>query len=378
MLDQCVDLVQLGHDVTLGYIAPGDLLDRYHEGGVRTIRLGDYTVDRAAPVGSALRLTRGLARALAVPADVVVANAYHSTMFAGAVARARRLPLVCHLRLFPPIEFCGQWRIGARAVTRFIAVADAVARAWIARGFDAGAIDVVHDGVDMARFRPRPEQREALRRALAIPSDAFVVLYGGRLDRTKNIEALLRTFAALGLPAARARLLIAGRPVDHATPEAGAAYAESLRALASSLGIADAIQWLGSRPDMPELYAAADVSALFSRDPEPLARATYESLACGTPVIAWRDGGLPEVLTGEFARFLFDGARPEAPVELLRSLIGWRDRDPGFAQRARCHAQAGFSRESMSRGIEQSLRRAVSERRLRRGPAYGAFREAVA
>lgn len=362
MFDQCVELVKLGHEVTLGYRAPSDLLDRYHAAGVRTVRLSNYELDRAAPLRSGAEWLGGLARALRVPADVVVAGSYYMTMFGAAVARLKRIPLVCHLRLLPPARSCGQWDMGGRRVTRFIAVSAAARDAWVRlTGFEPARFDVVHDGVDLERFRPG-DDRAATRAALGVPQDAFVVLYAGRLDRDKNLEGLLRAFAALGLSSDRARLLVAGRPVDHPSPEAGAAYADELRALAESLGVGGQVHWLGSRDDVPSLYRAADVAALFTIEREALARTAYEAMACGIPAVAARVGGMPEVLSGEFSRFLFDREHPEGAAELLRSLVGWQARDPRLAGRLRRHALAGFSKEAMVRGIEQSLRRALAER----------------
>lgn len=373
MLDECVGLAARGHDVTLGYATPGDFLPRYEAAGVRTVRVRRMIL----PAGDRLRggatWAMSVATAARVPTDVVVINQYHDSLFGSAVSRLRHVPLACHLRLMPPSEFCGQWRVGLRAVTRFIAVSEAVRQAWSARGFDPSIIDVVHDGIDTDRFRPYRE-RALKRRELGVPEDAFVVAFAGRLDRQKHLEALLAAFARLEMPASEARLLIAGRPVDHASPEAGADYVEALKRLAGSLGVGGAVHWLGSRDDVPQILSASDVSALFTLYPEALARTTYESMACGTPAIAQRDGGMAEVLSGEFARFAFDGDSPEQAVALLRELRDWRRNDPGLAERLRAHALAHFSREAMVAGIEASLVRTVGTRPLRGGPKRAALR----
>lgn len=365
LADECVGLARRGHSVTLGYIREGDLLARYRDARAATLRLSALAIDRSATLRSAVEMSTSLVRAARAPADVIVVNAYRDAMFGRAIARTRRLPLVCHLRIFPPSRFSGQWRLGLRGVTRFVAVSDAVAHAWVRDGAcDRATIDVVHDGIDVPGAT-QPDERPATRASLGVPVDAFLVVYAGRLDRSKNLEALLRTFALLEV--AGARLLIAGRPVDHPTAAAGDAYAAELRGLAETLGISSATQWLGPRGDVLSLFRAADATVLLAFN-EAFGRTTVESLACGTPAVVSGDGGTAEILTGEFARFRVDITKPMEIAALLRSLVGWRRSDPGFSARAESHARRHFSVASMVDGIEQSLRRAVRTGWVERGP----------
>jgi glycosyltransferase involved in cell wall biosynthesis len=372
MLDETRGLVALGHDVTLGYGVHADLVPQHERGGVRTLHLPQLAFAKR-PL-AVVRFAKTVSRIVRERPDVIVLNQYHESFVGASAGRLAHVPLVCHLRLFPPSEFCGQWRLGVSSVSRFIAVSGAVKQAWVSeRGCDPDRIDVVHDGIDLSRFR-RYDTRAQVRAALGVPQDAFVVLYAGRLDRTKHLEELLRVFAALELPAHRARLLVAGRPVDHPSEEAGAAYVESLRALAASLGIAESVHWLGSRPDVPELLSASDMAALFQLYPEPLARAAYESLACGTPIICQRAGGMTEVLSGEFSWLTFDGRDRTEVVALIRRVMRLPQDDPGFAERARAHAVSGFSKERMVQGIANALERAVATRPLHRGPPLDRLR----
>jgi glycosyltransferase involved in cell wall biosynthesis len=61
------------------------------------------------------------------------------------------------------------------------------------------------------------------------------------------------------------------------------------------VGIADQVQWLGFRDDVPELLAASDIFALPSVD-EPFGRAIVEAMASEKPVVATRSGGVPEIV----------------------------------------------------------------------------------
>lgn len=367
LFEVCAGLARDGVDVTLGYNLPGDLIERYHAAGVRTVALPAYTLDRRVPVRSAARLAQGFLRALRLEFDVVYLNQYLDVLFGGALARAKRVPLVCHLRLFPPEAFCGQWRLGLPAVSRFIAVSDATRDAYAQRGFAPESLVRVYNGVDVDRFRPLPV-RERVRAELGIPQDAFVVMYGGRIDPPKNIEDLLRAFALLELPPERARLLVVGGPVVHADATAGQSYERRLRELAASLGIASSVHWLGRRRDMPELFNAADLTASFSLLPETFGRTIAESLSCGTPSIAADLGGVPEVLTGEFARFRFESGDLRRAVALMRAHRHWRTTDPDLARRARAFVARNFNARRMAAEVGLVLSETVGEGVVRRDP----------
>ncbi len=307
---------------------------------------------------SALGFARSVLRAIRIPRDLVCMNQYHDALFGRTVATMGRVPLVCHLRLLPPVDPCRQWRLGLAGVDRFIAVSKCVRDAWaFALSVAADTIDVVYDGIDTERLRPM-ENRAGFRRTLGATDDTFVIAYAGRLDREKNLEKMIQAVAALGVPSDRLAVWIAGRPVDHASPEAAAGYVESLAQLAASLGIGGQVKFLGARSDVEELLAAADAAALFSNE-EPFGRATIEALACGTPIVAHGAGATREILTGEFARLAFDLERPEQAVEIFRSCMGLRQSDPGFAARAHQHVAQNFSTAAMVEGIERSFQSMV-------------------
>jgi glycosyltransferase involved in cell wall biosynthesis len=319
LLDECVGLASRGHKVTLGFLNRGDLLARHAAAGVRLLPLDEVDVTPNDRLRAGVRVGRSIWRAAREKLDVVCVNQYHDTLFGRGVAALAGVPLVCHLRLTPPDEFCTQWRLGVNGVARFIAVSQTVKDAWVRDvGLAPGKIDVVFDGIDLERFRPM-DNRDEVRRSLGIPHDAFLVVYAGRIDAVKNI---------------------------------------GLKSLATTLSVAEQIHWLGARQDVPELLSAGDAAALFAYE-EPFGRATIEALACGVPIAAHRAGGTAEILTGEFARFAFGLDDPMESVAVLRSLVHFREADPGFAARARAHVVEHFSARSMVNGIERSLMETV-------------------
>jgi D-inositol-3-phosphate glycosyltransferase len=173
-------------------------------------------------------------------------------------------------------------------------------------------IVVIPGGVDLERFAPRP--RLSARAELGLDPHRKIVLFVGRIQRLKGLEVLVRAFAQL-LDMDAELLIVGGRPgTTHETREIS-----RLQHLAARLGVADRTRFVGAVPheQLPAYYAAADVSAMPSSY-ESFGLVAVESLACGTPVVASRVGGLRSIVR--------DG---ESGL-----LVPWRDADL-FAERLR-------------------------------------------
>jgi D-inositol-3-phosphate glycosyltransferase len=161
-------------------------------------------------------------------------------------------------------------------------------------GADAERIRVVPCGVDLARFQPG--DLAAARAALSLlPPPHRLLLLVGRIEPLKGIDSLIRALALLAerRPAWHGGLtaLIVGG-ADESERAHWNAEQRRLDALRAELGMADAVRFLGARPQdqLPLLYAAADVVTMPSHY-ESFGMAALEGLACGRPVVATAAGG---------------------------------------------------------------------------------------
>lgn len=147
-------------------------------------------------------------------------------------------------------------------------------------------------------------RRRAARQALGIPEDAPIILTVARLTAWKGVDYLIDAVAST--PAVM--LLIAGEGPQ----------GEELRAQAERLGLGQRVRFLGKvdRARVADLMRAADYLALYSGY-EGLAHVLLESFAVGTPVIASRRGGNPEVVTDRVNGFLV----PHPDREALRAAL---------------------------------------------------------
>ena len=179
-----------------------------------------------------------------------------------------------------------QWTLAQAAAV--IAVSEALKEAMVGLGIEPGKIAVVPNGVDPARFQRVPT-REA-RERIGLPLDRLILVSVGTLIPSKGHESIIR---ALGQPENRQQkwlLYILGEGHHRA----------HLERVAEELGLRERIHFVGKRPnqELQFWFSAATLSCLASSR-EGWPNVVTESLACGTPVVATRVGGIPEILHSE-------------------------------------------------------------------------------
>jgi glycosyltransferase involved in cell wall biosynthesis len=240
-----------------------------------------------------------------------------------------------------------QWAL-PRA-TRVVAVSQPLAEAAVALGVSPDRVDVVRNGVDSERFRPR--DRDEARRALGESTDVRIVLYVGRIEREKGALDLVRAFAGRGHRLPRAKLVMVGD---------GSAVDEC-RTTAVALG-AD-VEWTGPLPhdEIPRWLAACDILALPSWH-EGTPNAVLEAIACGRRVVATRVGGVPDVIHSDaLGRLVNPKDVPALAAAIERSIS--ETYDPASVAAAASvpdwHTSALRLHQSLSAALEYAPRRAA-------------------
>lgn len=172
-------------------------------------------------------------------------------------------------------------------------------------GISADKIEVIPVGVDTAAFRPYHVR--SVRKQLGLAIDCPLVLYAGRLEWRKGIGTLVKAMAELVKTWPTAKLYIIGGGSSKTGQALDADERERLKGIINSLNLQDNVHFLGARPQtaLPKYYAAADVCAVPSYY-EPFGIVPIESMACGTPVVASRTGGMrytvEDEVTGHHAK----------------------------------------------------------------------------
>jgi D-inositol-3-phosphate glycosyltransferase len=179
-------------------------------------------------------------------------------------------------------------------------------------GANEARMHTVPCGVDLDLFKPR--DRTESRRHLGIDLDRPAVLWVGRLERLKGVDILIDAIAQLD--DTDAQLLIVGGDT-----RAGALKAELL-SQARHLGIEGNVRFVGAVPhdDLPAWYSAADICVVPSYY-ESFGLVAVEAMACGTPVIASRVGGLTSTVSDGETGYLIPWRCPEPFAEKLEVLL---------------------------------------------------------
>lgn len=203
------------------------------------------------------------------------------------------------------------------------AVSEALRRQTIETFKTTAEVRVIPNFVDPADY-PEDARRTACRRALAEP-DELVVAHVSNFRPVKRTELVVRVFAE-ATRGMRARLALIGDGPDLA----------KTRREAGCLGLADRVVYLGRQERVEELLASADAFLLPSLQ-ESFGLAALEAMAAGTPVVASRVGGLPEVVGDGEGGFLYEPGDVDGMTAGLRGLLADRDlrERSGRAARAR-------------------------------------------
>ncbi|MGB2695743.1 MAG: glycosyltransferase [Dehalococcoidia bacterium] len=195
-------------------------------------------------------------------------------------------------------------------------------------GADANRVSVVPCGVNLDVFHP--VERDDARRQLGLRDDDRILLFVGRIEPLKGVDILLGAAARLEEMPDCFVLVVGG---DNSALGGEMAH---LRSLASELGIAERVNFLGAvdHERLPLFYSAADVCVVPSFY-ESFGLVALEAMACGTPVVASRVGGLAgTVLDGETG-YLIPWRCPEPFAERLELLLGNDELRRAFGQTAR-------------------------------------------
>lgn len=174
-----------------------------------------------------------------------------------------------------------------------------------------GQVTVINNAVDLSEFRPDSRTRASARAELGCPPDCVAILFVGRIEELKRVDLLIRSLPHLDL-GAPLHLFVAG----------DGSHKERCMEI-SGMEAPGRVTFLGHLPhhELPRLYNMADITVLPS-ELEGVPMVLLESLACGTPVVAFRTGGVPDIIDPAIHGELIDEAAPQALAAAISRVAG--------------------------------------------------------
>ncbi len=196
-------------------------------------------------------------------------------------------------------------RWAVRRAGACISVSRALADELVSLGAAKASLHVLRNGVDLERFRPM--EIKTARANLGWPDQPTLLAVGNLLENKGHhlsIEALRQ------LP--QYRLMIVGKGPER----------QALESLATRLGVAERVVFAGEIPqsELYRYFSAVDASILASAR-EGWPNVLLESMACGTPVIATRVWGTPEIVKAPEAGRLAADRSASGLADAVRDLM---------------------------------------------------------
>jgi glycosyltransferase involved in cell wall biosynthesis len=340
------------------------LRDRGHEVRVLTMRLGpgpSKNLIEGIPVHRAIRgIQRGpvfgfsylltgtaaMAR-LGRRADVLHAHhLYLDAVTATVVGRLVRVPALAKVACGGAVGDLSRLRRMAgggillrilRGLDRVIAPSHETETEVRRAGFPPGRIVRIPNSVDVTRFMPGEIRHNG--------TEARTVIFLGRLEPQKGVDTLLQAWAEVAPQLPGAHLRIAG----------DGSQVIALRALATQLGLASRVEFLGVVPDPERHLRQASVFVLPSWH-EGLPNALLEAMATGLPCVATAIGGTVDVARDERDALLVPPGDSAALAKALLRILTDSDLAGRLGTAARLRVVADFSLDAMVARYEQLYR----------------------
>jgi D-inositol-3-phosphate glycosyltransferase len=197
-------------------------------------------------------------------------------------------------------------------------------------GADANKVSLVPCGVDLSVFRPLDQS--AVRDRLGLNGEKLL-LYVGRIEPLKGLDLLVETAAHMDIGES-VRMIVVGADAN------GGRELDRVKQMAKEMDLEGQIDFIGQvdHTELPLYYNAADVCVVPSYY-ESFGLVALESMACGTPVVATRVGGLSTIVHHGRTGYLKSWRCPESFANSLEMIISNDDLQQSMGEAARKRAE---------------------------------------
>lgn len=222
--------------------------------------------------------------------QIIHAGGIKATLVGRIVARMLGIKAIVHVHdmTYPSTVISGLHRAFSARSDVGLCVSKAVETV-VVDGYHVSPeqLRLAYNGIKLEKISNVPADAGATCRAsLQIPDSKRVISMIGRMHAVKGHRGMIEMMPQIAAGCPEALLLLIGDGPER----------KDFEALVAQLGMQQHVRFLGHRDDIPLLLAASDLVVMPSVS-EGMGLAAVEALAAGKPVIAYKVGGLPEVIT---------------------------------------------------------------------------------
>jgi len=246
-------------------------------------------------------------------------------------------------------------RLINRLIHEFIAVCDAVAKTLEENErVDPRRVMVIHNGVDILRYRPNPDANSEIRKRLNIPSDAFVLGIVSNFRPEKGIHVFFQAAKILAKEIRELKIIAAGCGKSEVQMVIG----EEVIRFCRKNDLLSRTVFPGYVRDVREYIPAMDVACLTPIRNEGFSNAIIEKMAMGKPVVASDVGGTAEAVIDGTTGFIVPPGNPELLAERILFLYKNKEIRERMGRNARARVEEFFRLEKMVGKMDDFYREA--------------------
>jgi len=238
-----------------------------------------------------------------------------------------------------------------RQADAFSAISNDIALELSAAGVSLNKIHMIPNSVDTSRFYPADPARKAyLRDMLALPQNAAVAVYTGRLVSYKGLPLLLKVWHRTHTRHANAILVLVGSGgLDIHNCEA------ELRAYVNAHALGQIIRFACSVPNVHEYLQAADLF-VFPTENDAFPSSLIEAMACGLPVVTTHVGAISAIVTDRQNGLVVAPGDEQQLHQALDTLLSDSPLSSRLGQEARKTVQDHYSAERVTKAYLALIR----------------------